>query len=112
MQGISGRSHSLLLQALNNAAEGSLRSSSGLGLFVVPPYQNLAGFSAVGRPDDAFLFHHLNNSGSPIVTDTQGHLLHVQVHAANTHDTVAGCHVFEEAIKQYPTLQGVCADAG
>jgi len=25
MQGISGRSHSLLLQVLNNAAEGSLR---------------------------------------------------------------------------------------
>ena len=25
MQGISGRSHSLLLQALNNTAEGSLR---------------------------------------------------------------------------------------
>ncbi|MFC1516687.1 hypothetical protein ACFL7E_08025, partial [Thermodesulfobacteriota bacterium] len=25
MQGISGRSHSLLLQALNNAADGSLR---------------------------------------------------------------------------------------
>ena len=24
-----------------------------------------------------------------IVTDTQGHLLHVNVHAANTHDTVA-----------------------
>ena len=25
MQGISGRSHSMLLQALNNAADGSLR---------------------------------------------------------------------------------------
>jgi len=47
-----------------------------------------------------------------IVTDTQGHLLHVKVHAANTHDTVAGCTVFEEALKKYPTLQGVCADAG
>lgn len=47
-----------------------------------------------------------------IVTDTQGHLLHVKVHGANTHDTVAGCDVFEEAIKKYPTLQGVCADAG
>ena len=29
-----------------------------------------------------------------IVTDTQGHLLHVKVHAANTHDTVSGCGVF------------------
>ena len=47
-----------------------------------------------------------------IVTDTQGHLLHVCVHAANVHDTVAGCHVIEEAFKKYPTLQGVCADAG
>ena len=25
-----------------------------------------------------------------IVIDTEGHLLHVKVHAANTHDTVAG----------------------
>jgi transposase len=47
-----------------------------------------------------------------IVTDTQGHLLHVVVHAANVHDTVAGCHVIEEAFKKYPTLKGVCADAG
>jgi transposase len=47
-----------------------------------------------------------------IVTDTQGHLLHVKVHAANTHDTVAGCVVFDEALKKYPTLKGVCADAG
>ena len=34
-----------------------------------------------------------------IVTDTEGHLLHVKVHAANTHDTVAGCSVFKEALK-------------
>lgn len=47
-----------------------------------------------------------------IVTDTQGHLLHVKVHAANIHDTVAGCNVFTEAINKYPTLKGVCADAG
>jgi transposase len=46
------------------------------------------------------------------VTDTQGHLLHIKVHAANTHDTKAGCAVFEEALKKYPSLQGVCADAG
>jgi transposase len=46
------------------------------------------------------------------VTDTQGHLLHVKVHAANTHDTVGGCKVFSEALKKYPTLWGVCADAG
>jgi putative transposase len=47
-----------------------------------------------------------------IVTDMQGHLLHVCVHAANIHDTVAGCQVIEEAFKKHPTLQGVCADAG
>ena len=47
-----------------------------------------------------------------IVTDTLGHLLHVQVHAANTHDTVGGCHLFQKALEKYPTLKGVCADAG
>ena len=47
-----------------------------------------------------------------IVTDTLGHMLHVQVHAANTHDTVGGCPVFQKAIEKYPTLEGVCADAG
>jgi putative transposase len=47
-----------------------------------------------------------------IVTDTQGHLLYVCVHAANIHDTVAGCGVIEEAFRKYPTLEGVCADAG
>ena len=31
-----------------------------------------------------------------IVTDTQGHLLHVKVHAANIHDTVSGGDVFQE----------------
>ena len=47
-----------------------------------------------------------------IVTDTQGHLLHVKVHAANIHDTVAGCDVFKAACEKYSSLQGVCADAG
>ena len=47
-----------------------------------------------------------------IVVDTEGHLLHVRVHAANQHDTVAGCEVFQGAVEKYPTLQGVCADAG
>ncbi len=47
-----------------------------------------------------------------IVTDTQGHILHVKVHAANIHDTVGGCEVFEVAIVKYPSLKGVCADAG
>ena len=47
-----------------------------------------------------------------IVTDMQGHILHVKVHATNTHDTVSGCPVFEEAVHKYPSLKGVCADAG
>ena len=47
-----------------------------------------------------------------IVTDTQGHLLHVKVHAANIHDTISGCQVFKEALDKYPQLKGVCADAG
>lgn len=47
-----------------------------------------------------------------IVTDTAGHMLHVKVHAANTHDTVAGGNVFQKALEKYPTLKGVCADAG
>jgi hypothetical protein len=47
-----------------------------------------------------------------IVTDTQGHLLHVKSHPANEHDTIAGCLVFEEALDKYPSLQGVCADGG
>jgi putative transposase len=47
-----------------------------------------------------------------IVTDTQGHLLHVKIHAANIHDTVSGCEVFQETMKKYPTLKSVCADAG
>lgn len=47
-----------------------------------------------------------------IVTDTLGHMLHVQVHAANTHDTVGGCGVFQKTLEKYPSLKGVCADAG
>ena len=47
-----------------------------------------------------------------IVTDTEGHILYVKVHAANVHDTVSGCKVFEEAVARYPSLKGVCADAG
>ncbi|MHB9146924.1 MAG: transposase [Candidatus Amoebophilus sp.] len=32
-----------------------------------------------------------------IVTDTQGHLLAITVHAANIHDTVVGCEVFRKS---------------
>ena len=47
-----------------------------------------------------------------IVTDTQGNMLKVTVHAANIHDTVTGCSVFKDACEKYPSLKGVCADAG
>ena len=39
-------------------------------------------------------------------------MLLVKVHAANIHDTVAGGDVFGEACWKYPSLRGVCADAG
>lgn len=42
----------------------------------------------------------------------KGHLLHIKVHEANTHDTIAGCDVFQKAVEKYPSLKGVCADAG
>jgi putative transposase len=47
-----------------------------------------------------------------IVVDTEGHILHIKVHAANTHDTIAGGSVFAEAMRKYPSLKGVCADDG
>jgi putative transposase len=47
-----------------------------------------------------------------VVTDTQGHLLYVKVHAANIHDTTVGGQVFEKALEKYPTLKGALFDAG
>jgi transposase len=47
-----------------------------------------------------------------VITDTMGNLLIVKVHAANTHDTVAGCDVFKAAIAKYPSILGCHADAG
>jgi len=41
-----------------------------------------------------------------------GNLLFITVHAANTHDTKGGGAVFVGALEKYPTIQGVCADAG
>ena len=46
------------------------------------------------------------------MTDTQGHLLHVKVHAANIHDTKTGGSVFKEALDKYPSFEGVSADEG
>ena len=47
-----------------------------------------------------------------VVTDIEGNLLHVTVHAANIHDTIAGCDVIKKAISRYPTITGVSGDAG
>ena len=47
-----------------------------------------------------------------IVVDTQGHLLHIMVHAANIHDTKAGGDVFERVKEKFPSLKGFSADAG
>ena len=41
-----------------------------------------------------------------------GNLLHVNVHAANVHDTKAGCAVASAALEKYPSLKGFSADAG
>ena len=47
-----------------------------------------------------------------IVTDIQGHILFVSVHAANIHDGIAVCDVIRVALIKYPSLKGVCGDAG
>lgn len=41
-----------------------------------------------------------------------GNLLHVQVHAANQADTIAGCAVLERTAAKYPTVQAFCGDQG
>ena len=41
-----------------------------------------------------------------------GNLLVVKVHAANIHDTMGGCHVYQAAKSKYPTIEGVCVDEG
>lgn len=47
-----------------------------------------------------------------IVTDIEGHLLHVTVHPANIHDSIAGGGVMRSAFAKYPSLKGTCGDAG
>ena len=47
-----------------------------------------------------------------IVTDVMGNLLKVVVGVANIHDTISGCGVFRSALEKYPSLLGVCGDAG
>lgn len=47
-----------------------------------------------------------------IVTDILGNLLHVKVHAANIHDTKAGCDVLSQTSRKYPSIKAYSADAG
>lgn len=47
-----------------------------------------------------------------IVVDTQGNLLHAVVHAANIHDTKSGTWPLVGVLDKYPTIIGICADAG
>lgn len=47
-----------------------------------------------------------------IVVDTLGHLLHVQVHAANLHDTVGACEVLRRAAEKHPRIGAFSGDAG
>ncbi len=47
-----------------------------------------------------------------IVVDVLGNLLAVVVHAANIHDTVSGILAASQAMINYPTIRGFCADAG
>ncbi len=41
-----------------------------------------------------------------------GNLLAITVHAANIHDTKSGILPVDKAVKQYPSIQSFCADAG
>lgn len=47
-----------------------------------------------------------------IATDIMGNLLVIKVHAANIHDTMSGCHVYQAAKGKYPSIKGGCADEG
>jgi len=47
-----------------------------------------------------------------ITTDTEGNLLHIEVHKANEHDSIAGCRVLEKTHKKFRSITGFCGDAG
>ncbi len=47
-----------------------------------------------------------------IVVDTLGNLIQIIVHAANTHDTKAGCDVLKAAALKYETIGAFSGDAG
>lgn len=47
-----------------------------------------------------------------IGVDIEGHLLHVEMSAANIHDTMRGGYVIESMKEKHPTIQAISADAG
>jgi putative transposase len=47
-----------------------------------------------------------------IVTDTEGHLLHTKVHAANIHNTKAAPDVVDRVKEKFPSLKGFSMDGG
>ncbi|MGQ5525762.1 transposase, partial [Chitinimonas sp. PSY-7] len=47
-----------------------------------------------------------------IVVDTLGNLLHVEVHAANRHDTKAGPGILAHVLERWPSIRAFSADAG
>ncbi|MGZ8219512.1 transposase, partial [Methylomagnum sp.] len=47
-----------------------------------------------------------------IVVDTLGQLLHVQVHAANIHDTVGACEALGRAAEKHPGIKAFSGDGG
>ena len=46
------------------------------------------------------------------MVDTLGNLIQIIVHAANQHDTKAGCDVLKAAAEKHPTLDAFSGDAG
>jgi putative transposase len=47
-----------------------------------------------------------------IVTDVDGRLLHIKVHAANIHDTKGAVDILEHVSKKHTSIKGYSADAG
>ncbi len=47
-----------------------------------------------------------------IIVDIQGNLLHAEVHAANIHDTKSGILPLRGTLEKFPSIIGICADAG
>jgi putative transposase len=47
-----------------------------------------------------------------LVVDILGHLLHIQVHAANLHDTISACEVLRRTAEKHLDIQAFSGDGG